>query len=347
MNGSYRPLVVAISAVVLAHSACSSSSPPACTDACFLILASGQSHPVGLAVDSSSVFWTNQTPPSLRKVSLCGGDSTEIAGPSTGPNNGNASAFGALAVRDPYVFWWAVSTTQEPTPEGLIVDGSISAMSANVNGGAAMYSVGAGGGSGPITVGGIATNADGAYYDSESALIAAPIPPIASGGGAVVPTRGRAGGLATDDAYVYGTNLTKPGSVDKAKTGGVALDGAFVTLATGQDGASGIAVDAESVYWTATGTGNVMSVPKGGGTPVTLASHQDAPASIAVNASGLYWTTGSGTVMRLASDGGAPTTIASQQGELSAIVADASHVYWANGAVNGSVTKFTPGIGCP
>jgi hypothetical protein len=28
-------------------------------------------------------------------------------------------------------------------------------------------------------------------------------------------------------------------------------------------------------------------------------------------------------------------------------VADASHVYWANGAVNGSVTKFTPGIGCP
>lgn len=67
---------------------------------------------------------------------------------------------------------------------------------------------------------------------------------------------------------------------------GVLTPPAPTVLASGQNGATGITVDANNVYWVAPGV--VMEVPIGGGTAVTLASAQQ-PGDVKVNATTVYW----------------------------------------------------------
>src|SRR5438128_1241496 len=81
---------------------------------------------------------------------------------------------------------------------------------------------------------------------------------------------------------------------------------AAVKLASGQCGASGIAIDDANLYWTNTDAGTVMMVSKSGGKPATLASKQTEPAGIAVGGGVVYWTNhgtapdfADGSVMRL------------------------------------------------
>src|SRR5579885_2418462 len=84
-----------------------------------------------------------------------------------------------------------------------------------------------------------------------------------------------------------------------------------VTLASGQGGPFGIAVDGTSVYWVNFGDGGVMKASLGGGTPVTLASGQGAPVSIVVDGTNAYWTsTTDGTAMKVPLGGGPPVAVA-------------------------------------
>src|SRR5580704_311040 len=92
-----------------------------------------------------------------------------------------------------------------------------------------------------------------------------------------------------------------------------ACGGTPVKLASGKSGAPpGIAIDAESVYWTA--DKKVMKVPLGGGPPTTLASKQGVFTSIAVDDANVYSTTsGTELVAMVALSGGSVVTLASHR----------------------------------
>lgn len=60
-------------------------------------------------------------------------------------------------------------------------------------------------------------------------------------------------------------------------------------------------MDATSVYWTDSSGGTVMKAPLGGGTPTTLAPGQVGPDGIAVDGTSVYWTNNDdpGAVMKV------------------------------------------------
>jgi hypothetical protein len=105
-----------------------------------------------------------------------------------------------------------------------------------------------------------------------------------------------------DAASVYWANYFNgaagQGTVMKAGLGG---GPPYTTLASGQNGSAGIAMDATSVYWTNYfASGTVMKVPRSGGSATVLASGQSAPHGIAVDATSVYWTNyAGGTVVKL------------------------------------------------
>jgi hypothetical protein len=104
-----------------------------------------------------------------------------------------------------------------------------------------------------------------------------------------------------------------------------------VTLATGNNLPSGIAVDSTWVYWANYGDGRVMKVAIAGGTPVTVASGQRTPYGVAVDSTYVYWTNfGVGMVMKAPISGGTPMTLASGQGSPFQLAVDSNSVYWTN-----------------
>ncbi|HEY6459805.1 MAG TPA: hypothetical protein VIY73_06625, partial [Polyangiaceae bacterium] len=135
--------------------------------------------------------------------------------------------------------------------------------------------------------------------------------------------------------------VARTGAVMKAPLAGTA-GGPPTTLASGQDGPHGIAVDGSNVYWTNQGDGfdpdgSVMKVPLAGGTPTTLASGLTSPWEIALDATSAYWTSNSqGTVMKVPLGGGTPTTLATAQAVAGGIAVVGTSVYW------GSYEDYTP-----
>ncbi|MCK6586919.1 MAG: hypothetical protein L6Q76_04970, partial [Polyangiaceae bacterium] len=113
---------------------------------------------------------------------------------------------------------------------------------------------------------------------------------------------GFAGDIALDAKFIYWTTDKE---VMRAPTAG----GAPEVLVGGGSGYSGIAVDAQSLYFTqaVTGpgqaTGIVWKLPLSGGAPMQLASGQAFPVRIEVKGNYLIWTNtaaggGGGSVMR-------------------------------------------------
>jgi hypothetical protein len=90
----------------------------------------------------------------------------------------------------------------------------------------------------------------------------------------------------------------------------------------------GIALDANSVYWTFFGDPTtVRKAPLGGGMPVTLATVSGPGSGIAVDATYVYFGTGA-AVMKVPLDGGPPTTLANSAGQGVAI--DDNYVYFTD-----------------
>jgi hypothetical protein len=93
--------------------------------------------------------------------------------------------------------------------------------------------------------------------------------------------------IATDGQWIYWIEYDA-GTLKKVPVGG----GSVVTLATGQNNATGLAVYAGTVYWTIFATpGSVMSMPAdGSASPTVVAPDLRNPLDVAVDATYVYWT---------------------------------------------------------
>lgn len=270
------------------------------TGGCTVVtLIAGLPEPISLAVDEANVYWTDSSLDAVMSRPLDGGSETMLA-------SGQSNPF-RIAVQGTNLYWIAGPLSTMPVTGGsprAISSGSrpplqfaldetdicwttlapgflppSSLMVAPLAGGATTTIVG-----GQFCVG---LDASKVFW-SEGMNDA--------GGPGAILTAAIAGGAATtlyagsdvpsyivvDNGTIYGTGL--------AVTSRHVSGGSVTTLATlpGQ----ALALDAQNVYWLDAGTsrGEVLSVPRAGGSVVTLASGRNKMEDIAVNSTAVYWT---------------------------------------------------------
>jgi hypothetical protein len=172
----------------------------------------------------------------------------------------------------------------------------------------------------------MAVDATSVYWSTDATVMKASVPQgtIAT----VLANRSGVSSIALHGGEVYLTT-SDGGEVMTVSVSG----GQPSMLATGQYGATSIAVSATSVYWLHHGGaadmgwgGSIMSVPVTGGTPATFASDVYSPGGVVADDAGVYWTAGQ-QLMEAPPGGGTATTIALGDG-LGAIAVDANNVYW-------------------
>jgi hypothetical protein len=109
-------------------------------------------------------------------------------------------------------------------------------------------------------------------------------------------------------------------------------------MATGQDRAAGVAVDATNVYWVTGGTGAPGAVMKRrltGGAPIMLASTPSV-ADIALDATYVYWLTwindptagANGAIHRIPTTGGAPSLVVPSVSSVATMAVSGSSLFW-------------------
>jgi len=261
--------------------------------------ASPQHAPTDIAVDQTSVFWTDlgANPGEGRILSApkeCG-QTTPLASGQMNPR--------ALALDAANVYWLnddsvmmapkagsapmkLFDLTEAPQESGLVVDDS------------------------------------GVYVSTGKQLLR-----VAKSGGAPVELAKAAclsGSIAVDSTHVYFSGLFCGSDLVRvAKAGGMPE-----VVVHGESG-NGIAVDDTNVYWTSSrspGGGPVIAAPKAGGDGRVL-GYADAESQLLLDDKRVYYTSVDDFISADRADGGDPINISKQKGVLR-FAADASTIYW-------------------
>jgi len=270
-----------------------------------VVLAAGQDCPVGIAVDDSNVYWTNNVADgSVAMVPITGGPAAVLASAQFYPTG--------IAVHANEVVW---ANGEISVGGGVAPPNAGSVMRAPLDGGAPVTLV-----SGLDEPFAVAVDDTSVYFTAGANSIVEKV--ALTGGTPVVLASSRygntEGAIALDRTSVY-TPLSLSNSDMGCNPAKIALDGGppvpLDTLGTAPCGVPiySLATDGAFVYWTQEEGpvdggpvdldvyGVVKKVSVNGGVPITLASGLSLPRGIAVDDANVYWAgLGDGTVRRAA-----------------------------------------------
>ncbi len=251
----------------------------------------------GLAVDTSFVYWADDSSTGSISQAPIGGGAAQLVYATT-----TASSLGVDQTR---IVWLQSSGTE--LDSRLLTGGAVTSLASlasgmvmSLSGGFVYY-----------------TTTDGKVWRAPE-------------DGSVGPNIITQGAFGSTSLTVDATNVYFADGSSTIYSAPVTATNTSKTVFANASAAVNLANDAANVYWT-TATNFVVAQGKASSTSKTLASGQLQPGAIATDGLNVYWSSSDGSIHRVSVTGGTPLTLSSKGTSPSTNVAvDGTNVYWTS-----------------